>query len=129
MPLFQIGYRRFEGERTSHAVRWWPITRTGMAMAWRSKLLRRLVFVSFLPFLYFGWVFFVIGRLTDPGTDPNAPFYMMAREMFGEGLVNQLHADPTVIRSAVWSMVFATFGTFYQLLMAGLVAAIAGPCC
>ena len=64
MPLFQIGYRRYEGKRTPHLLRWWPITRTGVSIAWRSKLLRRLVFVSFLPFLYFGWVFFVIGRIT-----------------------------------------------------------------
>ena len=67
MPLFQIGYRRYEGERTPHTLRWWPITRTGLAIAWRSKLLRRLVFVSFLPFLYFGWIFFIIGAHDRPG--------------------------------------------------------------
>ena len=127
MPLFQIGYRRYEGERTSHATRWCPITRTGLAIAWRSKLLRRLVFVSFLPFLYFGWVFFVIGRITDPGTDPSTPFYELARELLGNRLVNQLHDDPAVIRSAVWTMVFGYFGTYFQLWMAGLVAAVAGP--
>ena len=33
MPLFEIGYRRYEGERTSHWTRWWPITRTGLAIA------------------------------------------------------------------------------------------------
>lgn len=127
MPLFQIGYRRYEGVRTSHATRWWPITRTGLSIAWRSKLLRRLVFVSFLPFLYFGWVFFIIGRITDPGTDPSAPFYELAREMLGHRLVNQLHDDPALIRSAVWTVVFGYFGTYFQLWMAGLIAAIAGP--
>ncbi len=127
MPLFEIGYRRYEGERTSHAARWWPITRTGMAIAWRSKLLRRLVFVSFLPFLYFGWVFFVIGRITDPGTDSDGLFYEIASELLGRHLIAQLHDDPTMIRTAVWAMVFASFGAFFQLLMAGLVAAIAGP--
>ena len=72
MPLFQIGYRRYEGANGRRTrLRWWPITRTGLAIAWRSKLLRRLVFVSFLPFLYFGWVFFVIGRITDPGSEPD----------------------------------------------------------
>jgi len=127
MPLFQIGYRRYEGEHTPHALRWWPITRTGLAIAWRGKLLRRLVFFSFLPFLYFGWVFFVIGRITDPGSDPSSPFYELAREFFGRELVSQLHDDPSVIRTAVWAMVFASFTTFFQMLMAGLMAAIAGP--
>jgi hypothetical protein len=127
VPLFHIGYRRYEGERTSHARRWWPITRTGIAIAWRSTLLRRLVFVSFLPFLYFGWVFFIIGRITDPVNDPNSPFFELANEMLGRGLVQQLHEDPSVIREAVWAVVFGMFGTFVQLLIAGLVAAIAGP--
>jgi len=122
-----MGYRRYEGRRTSHALRWWPITRTGLAIAWRSKLLRRLVFVSFLPFLYFGWVFFVIGRITDPQTDPTAPFYELARELLGRRLVTQLNEDPGPIRAAVWAIVFASFGTFVQFLLAGLVAAIAGP--
>lgn len=127
MPLFQIGYRRYQGTRTSHALRWLPITRSGVTIAWRSKLLRRLVFVSFLPFLYFGWVFFVIGRITDPGTDPSAPFYELAREILGRDLVRQLHEDPAAIRSAVWTVVFAYFGTYFQLWMAGLVAAVVGP--
>jgi len=127
MPLFQIGYRRYEGERTSHAMRWLPITRSGLTIAWRSKLLRRLVFASFLPFLYFAWVFFVIGRITDPGTDPSAPFYELAREFLGEDMVLQLHEDPAVMRSAVWTVTFSFFGTYFQLGMAALVAAVAGP--
>jgi ABC-2 type transport system permease protein len=127
MPLFQIGYRRYEGQRTSHATRWWPITRTGLAIAWRSKLLRRLEFVAFLPFLYFGWVFFVIGRITDPGTDPSAPFYELARDFLGNQLANQLHDDPAAIRSAVWTIVFGYFGTYFQLWIAALVAAVVGP--
>lgn len=127
MPLFEIGYRRYEGERTSHALRWWPITRTGLTIAWRSKLLRRLVFVSFVPFLYFAWVFFVIGRITEPGADPSSPLYDIARQFMGDGIVNQLHEDPAVIRSAVWTVVFGYFGSFFQLWMVALVAAIAGP--
>lgn len=127
MPLFEIGYRRFEGARTSHALRWWPIARTGLSIALRAKLLRRLIYVSFLPFLYFGWVFFVIGRITDPNADPSSPFYELARELLGRQLVIQLHEDPAAVRTAVWTVVFGYFGSFFQLLIAGLVGAIAGP--
>jgi ABC-type transport system involved in multi-copper enzyme maturation permease subunit len=127
MPLFQIGYRRYEGRRTSHALRWWPITRTGLTIAWRSKLLRRLVFVSFLPFLYFGWVFFLIGRATDPATGGGQDAVNeIVTNVLGGQIVQQLRDDPAVIRSAVWAMVFAMFGNV-QLLIGGLVAAIVGP--
>jgi len=125
MPLFQIGYRRYEGERTSHLMRWWPITRTGLTIAWRSKLLRRLVYVSFLPFLYFGWVFFLIGRATDPSADPE--INLIIADLLGPQLLDQLQNDPAVIRSAVWAIVFAMFGTHIQLLLGALVAATVGP--
>lgn len=128
MPLFQIGYRRYEGTRTSTFVRWWPITRSGVTIAWRSKLLRRLVYVSFVPFLYFGWIFFLIGRITDPSASGGSEgIDMIISEMMGPEILRQLKEDPTQIRSAVWSIVFATFGTNFQLLIGGLVAAIVGP--
>lgn len=127
MPLFQMGYRRYEGQRTPHWSRWWPITRTGFAIAWRSKLLRRLVYVSFLPLMYFGWAFFAIGKITDPGTDPNAPFFEVARAFFGSEVIDQLHEDPTQIRAGVWAILFATFGKVWQLVHVALVAAVVGP--
>ena len=128
MPLFQIGYRRYEGGRTPRWLRWWPITRAGVTIAWRSKLLRRLVYASFLPFLYFGWVFFVIGRITDPGGEfGEGPFDAMAVALLGQDLVLQLHQDPGTVRTAVWSAVFASFTTVFQLLVGALVAAIVGP--
>ncbi len=127
MPLFEIGYRRYEGERTPHAMRWWPITRTGLTIAWRSKLLKRLVLASFLPFMYFGWVFFVIGRVTDPSASQGTLAFEVAEALLGSSLVEQLHTDPATVRSAVWAIVFSQFATYVQLLIAGLVAAIAGP--
>ena len=127
MPLFQIGYRRYVGERIPDLLHWLPITRTGLAIAWRSKLLRRVVLASFLPFLYFGLVFFVIGRVTDPDADPQSPFFEFAQGLLGRPLAEQLHEDPSVVRSAVWTMVFSTFATSFQMIIMALVAAVVGP--
>jgi ABC-type transport system involved in multi-copper enzyme maturation permease subunit len=128
MPLFQVGYRRYEGTRTPHWLRWFPITRAGLTISLRSKLLRRLVFVSFLPFLYFGWVFFVIGRITDPNLDASqGSLYDIAQDMFGVAMADSMARDPGAVRSAVWASVFAMFGSFFQLLLLGIVCALAGP--
>ena len=124
MPL---SYRRYEGVRTHPATRWWPITRTGVAIAWRSKLLRRLVFLSFLPFVYFGWVFFAIGRLTDPTADLSTVSFDMIEDMLGRRLVSEIHANPADLREAVWAMVFGAFAKFAQPISAALVVAIVGP--
>ncbi len=128
MPLFELGYRRYQGQRTSERLRWWPITRWGLSIAWRSKLLRRLVFIAFLPFLYFGPVFFAIGRITEPGAAAaHGPWREIAASLLGGDLVRRLAEDVGSVRSAVWSLVFASMGQFVQLQWVAMVAAIAGP--
>jgi ABC-2 type transport system permease protein len=125
MPLFQIGYRCYEGGRTSRWLRWLPITRAGLTIAWRSKLLRRITLFSFLPFLYFAVVFFLLGRATDPANQGGSS--SMLAEVFGPGMAQLLRDNPGELRSAVWSVVFAMFGSQFQLLIGGLVAAVVGP--
>jgi ABC-2 type transport system permease protein len=128
MPLFEIGYRRYEGERTHERLRWWPIARQGWSLALRAKLLRRLMLVAYLPILYFAPVFFFIGRITDPDSViPRGPVRDMAQEMLGSELIKQLHEHPTAVRGAVWAIVFTLFATSIQLVLAALVAAVVGP--
>jgi ABC-2 type transport system permease protein len=128
MPLFEVGYRRYEGAFTAPGLRWIPITRTGIAIAWRSKLLRRLVYAAYLPLLYFAPVFFAIGRLTDPGAGlAEGPMRAMAESLLSPALVAQLQEDPSSVRTAVWSIVFGFFTTNVQLVLGLLVAAVVGP--
>lgn len=128
MPLFEIGYRRYEGRRTSPRMRWWPITRGGLIIAWRSKLLRWLVVSAYLPLLYLGLVFFALARITDPSTELPAGFLRgLAESTLGRMLVERLHSDPTAIRTAVWAVIFTGFCSTFQLMLAALVAAVAGP--
>lgn len=125
MPLFQIGYRRYEGQRTSRWMRWLPISRAGLTIAWRSKLLRRLTLFSFLPFMYFAVVFFLLGRATDPSNEGAAGNFL--EEILGHEIITLIRTNPGQLRSAVWSVVFAMFSSQFQLLLGGLVAAIVGP--
>lgn len=128
MPVFHNGYRRYEGAFTHPRTRWLPIVRTGVTLAWRSKLLRRLVLVAHLPLLYFGLVFVGVGKLTDPGFDADSSFWSeMASGLWGPVITRLLQDDPAVVRTAVWSIVFSTFGTTLHLILAALAAAVAGP--
>ena len=54
MPIYELGYRHWEGELRSPLTRWWAITRTGIALAWQSKLLKRLLIFGWGTILYFG---------------------------------------------------------------------------
>lgn len=128
MPVFHNGYRRYEGRFTHPRLRWWPIVRSGVTLALRSKLLRRLILVAHLPLLYFGIVFLAVGKLTDPGFDPKfGPWHEIARSILGPVITQLLRDDPAVVRTAVWSIVFSFFGSTLHLGLAALAAAVAGP--
>ena len=128
MPLFEIGYRRYEGERTHERLRWWPIARHGWTLALRAKLLRRLVLVAYFPILYFAPVFLVIGKVTDPEAEmPGGPFGELAEDLLGRDLLQRLHQDPTALRTAVWAVAFSLFACSIQIVLGALVAAVVGP--
>ena len=128
MPVFHNGYRRYEGGFTHPRLRWLPIVRTGLVLAWRSKLLRKLVLVAHLPLLYFALIFIAVGKLTDPGFDPSfGPWKDIADNVWGPVITRLLRDDPAAVRTAVWSIVFSTFGSTLHLGLAALAAAVAGP--
>lgn len=68
MPQHEVGYRRWTGEHTSQASRWWIIAETGFQSAFKSRWVRRILFVAWLPIFYWGTIFFVVENVLVPGT-------------------------------------------------------------
>lgn len=66
MPQHEVGYRAWNGKRTSQAGRWWIIAETGFQAALRSPWVRRLLFVAWLPIFYWGTIFFVLENVLTP---------------------------------------------------------------
>src|SRR5258708_19144625 len=67
MPIYEFGYRHWQGTLRPWWLRWYPITRTGIGLALQNRMLRRLMFVAWLPLVYFGAAFFAVGKMTEPG--------------------------------------------------------------
>lgn len=65
MPLNDVGYREWNGPRTSQFSRFRIITTTGIRLAAQSRWLRRMLFFAWLPVLYWGVGFFVIERAIE----------------------------------------------------------------
>ncbi len=67
MPIYDLTYRHWAGDWTSHPYRWWVITRQGISQLARRKGFLILLFLSLIPFLvrcvmlYFA---VVMGRIT-----------------------------------------------------------------
>jgi hypothetical protein len=128
MPVHELGYRHWEGERTSPAVRWMAISRMGISIAFRSKILRRLVFLAWAPLLYFGPFFFGVGYLTDSNASVRArtEWTPMMRGMLGRDLAQRVVNEPESVRPLVWSVAFQRFIALPQGLLMILLVAIAG---
>jgi HAMP domain-containing protein len=62
MPIHDVGYRVWNGKKTSPWFRWWIISRTGVRLAMKSSWVRRILFAAWLPLMYWSVAFFMIEK-------------------------------------------------------------------
>ncbi len=62
MPVHKVGYRKWEGKKTSHWGRWWIIGETGVLLALKSAWVKRVLFVCWLPIFVWGICIFVVEK-------------------------------------------------------------------
>ena len=60
MPIHDVGYRGWDGKKTNPLTRWKIITYTGIRLALRSRWVARILFLAWLPVMYWGIGFFFI---------------------------------------------------------------------
>ncbi len=128
MPVFELGYRAYDGALISPRLRWWAIMRTGIALAWKGKILRKVQQAAWLPLLYMIPLFFGIGLMLDPTyRGSNHPMLGVARELFGGRLVRAVQEDPEAFRTTIWLLAFSFFTGTIQPIITGLVITIIAP--
>lgn len=132
MPIYELGYRHWEGTLRPPVARVWAILRAGLSLALRSKMLKRLLFGSWMPLLYFAPLFFGIGYVTDPKRIKEGGVVVGMAMGFIEGMLGptigeRLASDPESVRPLAWSIAFQLFFSFFQAFFAMLVTAIVGP--
>ena len=62
MPIHDVGYRAWEGSKTSPWFRWTIISKTGIRLALKSAWVRRIMFAAWLPLMYWSVGFFMIEK-------------------------------------------------------------------
>ena len=65
MPVNHLGYRPWKAKLTSSLTRWWCISSSGITLAQKSALVKRMLFAAWLPVLYWGVAFFFIGQAME----------------------------------------------------------------
>ena len=49
MPVHDLGFRHWEGERTPAWLRPWFVARSGVSLVWRRRWLRTMLMLAWLP--------------------------------------------------------------------------------
>jgi ABC-2 type transport system permease protein len=107
MPVYDLSYRHWTGEWTSHPYRWWVITRQGIFLLVRRKWFLLLMILSSLPFLVRSVMLYLSSTLGRnlPILQANGKFFedFLSQQMFfvfiiaiyaGSGLIsNDLKAN------------------------------------
>lgn len=130
MPIYARGYGAWRGELRGRAFRWLTIARWGVRLTGKSKWLRRLVLVAWLPLLYYVLMFFVVGKLTELHTLEKVTGlwqYEVLRGLFGTKFTDAFVADPAAYRPVIWAVLIHFFMHWTQIFCVMIVVAIVGP--
>jgi hypothetical protein len=116
MPIHDLGYRGWQGPLIPPFARFWVIAQTGIRLAWRAQWLRRLLFLSWLPAVYFATLLLAYEQL-------------LAHKSLGDTVVPWIREIPlTENRHQVWACLMWIFFRHPQLIvMIFVVGQVAPP--
>ena len=131
MPIYDLGYRRWEGKRSPDWLRFVTIAKTGFQLAFKSRWLRRMLFFAWLPAAYMAAAFFMYEQYVINNPQMMLIAEGMLKSMMGDSfqLLEDAHdLNPMAGRHLVWSMLMFNFFRYPQgALMVLLVGLIAPP--
>jgi ABC-type transport system involved in multi-copper enzyme maturation permease subunit len=129
MPIHDLGYRAWDSVRESELLRWSVIAQNGFLRAWHNPWLRRLLFLVWLPAVFFGAVFFLYERaIAYPEMQGLLDgFSLFLPPSFQTVLGEALRTSPEEGRHAVWSALLLTFFRYPQATSMVLVVGFVAP--
>jgi len=127
MPVNHLGYRPWKAKLTSALTRWWCISSSGITLAQKSPLVKRMLFAAWLPVLYWGVGFFFIGQAMEGKVEKSGPNRIAVAALLKQQFkhipqVNQLAdglllGDESFSRNRVWCWLMMSFFRYPQGLM------------
>ncbi|MFM8734940.1 MAG: hypothetical protein ACKOC8_07095 [Pirellulales bacterium] len=145
MPLHDVGYRGWQGERTGRWAAIGAIASTGIRLAWDSRWLRRAVLFAWSPAILFAASFFAFEQAVDEGRVASLrERARMGRNLDGVGMLGTVladalgrepgadrHGDPAEelvrTRRLVWSRLLLAFMRAPQSVLLAVVVGLVAP--
>lgn len=131
MPVHDLGYRAWSGDRVPFFQRWKAIVSTGVHLAWKSKYLKRLLIVAWIPVLYVAVLLIAVEWLIlQQGPAGAALIFPVIAD--GPAEVARLgtlaFTEPGVFRDELWrNLIHIYFSSPQPILMALMVGLVAPP--
>jgi ABC-2 type transport system permease protein len=121
MPIFDQGYQHWSGELAGHGWRWLAITRHGVRIGMKNRLLRIALLVAWLPAVVLAF-FLCVWGLVEQKSDLVQPLLPFLTSIIGPEIVN----DPKAFRVEVWTLAYDYF-LLTELRLSMLVVLLVGP--
>lgn len=133
MPVLDVGYRTWSGDRTSSLFRWWVVAWSGIRLLLAGTALRRVMIVATIPTLLSGAAIGVF----EQATVDDSLRQSVTREMFGRRMdraprdsiwqvLRPAAENPKENRHLVWTFILHWYFRYPQaictVVMLGLVA-------
>ncbi len=120
MPIFDQGYQHWSGKLSGHAWRWLAISRHGVRIGAKNRILRLLMIISWLPALVLVFFLCMWGMLERKSAllAPILPFLSF--------LHPEMLLDPRHFRIQVWTICYSYF-LLIELYLSMLVILLVGP--
>ncbi|MCA9083588.1 MAG: hypothetical protein KDA81_06015 [Planctomycetaceae bacterium] len=119
MPIHNLGYREWEGQRESGSSRWRIIAGVGIKRAWQSTWLRRIAFVVWGPPLVYGIVIFLFEQsLTNNSSmEPRVFLNLLKLLLPGESFAAIAFALENLDSSTTEELLTVARPTFWKSVM------------
>ena len=129
VPLHDLGYRRWDGELNSQSVRWWVIAQTGIRLAWRSRWLRRMLVLAWVPAIAAGIGFFFVENAISRSMDVSLVLRGLSNVFPGAGAVADSLETQNVgtNRETLWPLILLTFFRLPQGFLIVMLTALVAP--
>jgi ABC-2 type transport system permease protein len=118
VPIYDLGYRGWQGRLVPEAGRFWAITTTGMRLAWQTRFLRGLPLLALAPAAFFAAGFFAFEQIATAGMS------RAALDFLGT-LLPGIHVN--MDRHFIWAALLSNFFRYPQALIMALVVGIIAP--
>ncbi|MGI9471246.1 MAG: ABC transporter permease subunit [Rubripirellula sp.] len=126
MPVHDLGYRGWQGERTKRLFRPFFVARSGISLVWRRRWIRMMLMLAWLPIIVpAAGIFSFEYAASKPGAQ-RVVIQMLRGPLQRPDLALQAMTDPSEARHEIWSTLILAFFRVPQLtamvLLIGLIA-------